>query len=488
MLRWIFLFCFLFSLTGCDTPADTNSPNAPILKPTVKSQVSATSAPSAAAPLPTTDLLNEPTPTYRFETTAEALSIWRRAAAVRPTLLLISNNPHLLPVPEELRLKAANLVSNAKLETLQQATTDRSPSPLIMPGMAVDIALRSGWFSQLVWALPLRDPAQDLDLDKFRSQLTSAGIANEEELAALTLAERNFEGSLRGTPFRAATLPLIKELSGPVIVHFDLSYFQPLYKSEIATPLLDIVLQTLSTLQKMHLETLAVTFSYGHKDTQITLGVRFLGEIIAYMLEDPARLEQDLPINWQRQRDTLYLANFFKKEEVRKLYLTQEKEDPNAAWVKYNLYRSAAEHKEGIRALTYFAEAVKLEPTYALEYMDLSNMAYDKQRPDEALRMLGLAAEVFQHDPFIKLKIVQLANELGQKEMALEMLNKIRNLEWSKTYYPNMPQYLTDLTLFVQSKEAPPQPMTEENKEIEQSPEPAVSEKDPSPKRRIPTQ
>ena len=231
MLRWIFLFSFLFLITGCDTPADTDRPDAPILNPKVKPQVSVTSAPAALVPLAATDLLNEPTLVDLFETTAEALSVWRRAAAARPTLLLISNNPHLQPVPEELRQKAATLVKNATLETLQQATTDRSPSPLIMPGMAVDIALRSGWFNQLVWALPQRDQTKGLDLDKFRSQLTDAGIANEEEVAALPLTEGDFEGSLRGTPSRAVTLPLIKELTGPVIVHFDLSYFQPLYKN-----------------------------------------------------------------------------------------------------------------------------------------------------------------------------------------------------------------------------------------------------------------
>ena len=46
--------------------------------------------------------------------------------------------------------------------------------------------------------------------------------------------------------------------------------------------------------------------------------------------------------------------------------------------------------------------------------------------------------------------MAQLANELDGKEVALEMLNKIRNLEWSEFYYPQMPQYLAEVTAFVQ--------------------------------------
>ena len=69
----------------------------------------------------------------------------------------------------------------------------------------------------------------------------------------------------------------------------------------------------------------------------------------------------------------------------------------------------------------------------------------------------------------MKLQIAQLANELGQKEIALEMLNKIRNLEWSKTYYPDMPQYLTGMTLFVKNGEVQSQPMTSDKQGVEQS-------------------
>ncbi len=450
MPRWIFLISLLFLQTACDAPNDIERPGAPLLNNAAEQTINKTTSAPVFEPLEPTNLLNEPTPVHVFESTAEALTIWRQGAQEKPTLLLLSNNPHLTPVPKELRRAAVILVNNAKPEDIQLASTDRNPSTLILPGMATDIALRSDWFREIAWALPLRDPTVVLDLQKFKDQLINAGIASEVELETFTLNEQILNGSLRGVPMRAAALPLIKDLDGPVIVHIDLSYFQPIYKNEIATPLLDIIFQTIQTLKKMRLETLAVTFAYGHRDSQIALDVRFLGEIISYLIEDPLRLDKDIPLNWQRQRDALYLANFFQKDKIRELHEAQEKDEPESAYIKFNLYRSAAEHKEGAKALDYLAQAVKLDPMYALEYLDLSNMAYEKKRPDQALRMLKLAAEVFQEDPFLKIQMAQLASELGQKEMSLKLVEALRDLEWSTIYYPQMQQYLLELTAFIQ--------------------------------------
>ena len=76
--------------------------------------------------------------------------------------------------------------------------------------------------------------------------------------------------------------------------------------------------------------------------------------------------------------------------------------------------------------------------------------------------MLSLASDAFHNDPFIKFQKAQLALELGDKKTALEMLNKLRNLEWSDDYYPTMKQNIADFTEFVQAGGAPSTPMTQE--------------------------
>ncbi len=451
-MRWtVLLLCFCV-LSGCDTPVDVDRPEAPLLHSTAQTGETPRTLAAAIEPLAAMTLLNEPTLLHRFENTAEALSVWRLVKSARPTLLLLSNNPHLQPVPEPMRKRVSALINSASVAELAEASSDRRPAPLMLPGMAIDAALRNGWLREMIWALPLRDPDQELSLDNFSKQLAQTGMADEAELASLRLHEQAFSGQLRNTPFKAAALQQITGIDSPVIIHIDLSYFQPLYKNEIATPILDVVFNTLATLKEMKLETLAVTFSYGHLDSQISLDVRFLGDIVSYLIEDPARLDQPIPINWKRQRDALYLANFFQKEEIYKLHLAQDKDEPGAAWVKFNLYRAAASEKQGSQALAYLAEAVSLDPPFAREYLSLSDMAYERQRPDEALRMLSLAAETFPEDVFIKLQMAQLAGESGEKTKALSLLDQLSTFEWSKFYYPQMPEDLENFKAYLQQR------------------------------------
>ncbi|MBW2503325.1 MAG: hypothetical protein JRE16_02010, partial [Deltaproteobacteria bacterium] len=341
-------------------------------------------------------------------------------------------------------------------DKLSEAASNRSANPILLPGMAMDIDLSRNWFDRFAWALPIRDPESELDLDTFRSQLIEQGMINEAESATLTIVDRSFSGALRNTPFAAAALPVLTDFKAPVVVHIDLSYFEPLYKNEISTPLLKIITNTLSVLKEKDLDVLAVTFSYGHLDNHIALDVRFIGHILTYLIEQPERFAEKVPQNWSRQADALYLANFFQKEKIRELYQAQEEEDPQAAWVKFNLYHSAAEFKDGSLALQKLGEAVALDNMYGLEYQQLSQLAFDRNRPDEAMRMLQLAAESFPDDPFIRLEMAQLAVEMEDYTTALHLVRQLQTLPWSPVYYPQMPDYLDGFATYLSQELAEP--------------------------------
>lgn len=353
--------------------------------------------------------MKQPTVLRKAETTAQLLPIWRKYREQNPTLLLLTNNPHLTPLPKENGEDVAQLLTRGIPEEIIQAGDLKQTNPLIRSESAVDIALSNQWFSRLAWALPLINPAQELDLDEFRAQLLATNAITETEAATLTLDERFFSAELRGQKMTAAALPLHQNITGPVVVHIDLSYFQPMYRNELTTPLLDLIFNTLSTLKKMHLKTLAVTFSYGHLDEQIALDVRFIGEILAYLIEDPTRMDQTIPINWQRQAEALYQANFSKNEKVRDLYLAQELDDPNSAWIKYNLYKSASAFNAGEQALNYLAQAVNFDRLYALEFLDLGRLAMQSKDTEEAMRMLLLAQKAFPNNAQIKQQLEQLS-------------------------------------------------------------------------------
>ncbi len=390
-------------------------------------------------------LFSEPIELNRFESISEALPVWREFADQQPVLLLLSDKPQLIPPPEILRGPIDHLVTTGSAVAINAASNYRNPEALLQSSMAVDIALRNGWFQELNWVFPSRNPDLSPNLELIREQFTKYSILDTTEATSLVLHEQIISGTLRNKEFKTSALKWMVTQHSPVIVHIDLSYFQTLYKNEIATPILQTIYNTLSQLRDLQLNTLAVTFSYSHMDNKIALDVRFLGEILTTLIAQPDMLDKPVPPNWQRQADAIYLANFFQKETVEEIFKAQQQDDSNSAWVKFNLYRSAAEMKAGDQALDYLAKAVAIDPVYALEYARLSQMAYDRERPDEALRMLSLAAAVFPDDPFIKLRIIQLAHELGEVKTAQLLLEQLQELTWSEVYYANMPERLNTI-------------------------------------------
>lgn len=404
-------------------------------------------------------LLHEPVPLHAVEHAIEGLPIWRASATQKPTLLLLSNAFQLQAPPAELSAKVDSLAANGTREELGLQGNPQASDPLLLPTMALDIALRAGWFGRVFWALPLRNQEQTLSPDGLRRQLLEEGLLDAAEADSLRLEGNVIRGQVRGLPLVAATLSNLPEVAGPVVVHIDQSYFQQLYKNEVATPVFPIIYDTLAGLRNRRLPVYAVTFDQGNLDGRIALDVRFTAEFIRPLLEHPETFEQPAPELWKRQADVLYLANFFQKERVAEINLTMEKEAPQAAWVKYNLFHSAAEHKDGSAALNYLAEAVRRDRIYALEYLDLAQIAYDKKRPDEALRMLGLAADALPEMAQIRIQKAQLASELGERDQALTMVEELRKLPWSKHYYAGIPSYLEGFEHFLTTNGSAPPPL-----------------------------
>lgn len=412
-------------------------------------------SPQAAAVVETT-LFHRPIPLQRVELVPQALAVWRQFADRKPTLLLVSDIPMLSPPPSQLRERIDTLAQGGTPQELSRYGYPKSPELLIHPDMTVDTALRLGWLGELVWALPLPDSGAGLTLEPFRKQLLARELVTAQEADSLSDDGRQIRGRLRNTPFRAGVFRELDLFPGPLLVHIDLSYFKNLYKNDIATPLLEIVIRTLGDLRERNLPVLAVTFSYGHLDERIALDVRFLGEFIALLTEQPENFEKSLPVNFGRQAEILYLANFFQKEKIRELALAQEKDLPAASWVKFNLFRSAAEHKDGAQALDYLAKAVALDRVYAVEYPELARHAYEKGRPDEARRMLELAAKALPEDPFIRLQLAQLTAEAGDKKAAGVMVEQLRQLPWEPLYFAVFQDYLAAFSSYLEGKGAAP--------------------------------
>lgn len=420
-------------------PAPAPAASAPSVAP--ETTLTKVAAASAAAGTPVI-FMAQGTVLHRGETLAEALPVWRRFAAQKPAMLLLSNDPALLPPPAELQSQIDAVMANGTDASLRQAGNPNQPAPLFLPVMTIDLALRQGWLRELAWAFPQRDLEQEVKLETMREQMTANQMVDDQEAATLQLTGKVFSGRLRGVPFHAGALPNLPKLDGPLIVHIDLSYFQKLYKNEIATPVIPLVGSVLQHLKDRKLPVLAVTFSYNHAEGNIPLNVRFLGEFISALTEKPERLDQPLPQRWAAQKDILYLENFFRKDEIRKLVEAQAQGSPKTAWIQYSRYQTAGLFKEGNQALANLAHTVAIDRMYGLEYLLLAERAYEAKVPDQALRMMQMAAATFPENPFIQLQVAKLAMETGDKEAAKKIVRELQKLPWSPVYHPEMPQYL----------------------------------------------
>lgn len=393
----------------------------------------------------TSPLLHESIEAELFEHPAQALSVWRQFRASQPTLVLLSQNPLLLPVPEALHKEATELIQTGPAEALAEKTSISNSDPLLLPSMALSSALQSGLFAKVVWVFPTAAPNDQLNVDMFRKQLLGLGAISPKEAQSLVKHDGEITGSIRGLPFHAVTLNALPDLDGPVVLHIDIGYFKPLYKGEIKTPLYPLLYNTLKALRNKAWVTVTETTSYSTTDSELPLAVRFLGPTLMTLLRSPELLNQPMPLNWERRAKALYIQNFMQTEGERELYLEMEVDQPEDPSVKYALYQVSRKSKRGMAALDYLARAVEIDPGYAFEYLDLARIAEEKGLSEQTLKMMLLINKALPDDPFITLQVATQLSDLGHTDQALQLIKKLQQLQWSKVYYPRMPERLEAL-------------------------------------------
>lgn len=432
-LNYRFFTCTLFlllSLIGCDSARDTAP--APVEPPPVAAPASLT-------------LFVDPVDAVLVETATQALPTWRQYIENKPALILFSNDPFLDSVPAPLYDQAMELVRNGSQAQINARAVDISPNPLLMHGMAVDAALKAGLFSEIVWILPSESNAPLPPLDIFKQKLLKAKVATPEETESFARKGNVYTGILRGKPVTFGNLSAIPRPGAPAWVHFDLSFFKPLYTNEVNTPLYPLILNTLKTIRAAGMECIGASISHSNLGGEISLKVRFIGKDLAYLMGNPASLDKGLPELQLRRSQNLYLEQFIKKDDILANCQQMEKLAPDDATVKFDLYNAYREVKKGNLALDALRQAVLIDPMYAYEYIFLAEIALEKGRPDSALEMLDLARKIFPGNPTIPLLEANIQIILGQRAKALALVDQLKQLPWSTIYDPDMPARLKRL-------------------------------------------
>lgn len=455
-MRLFIFFCSLsLILAACQRQEETPPPSP-------EKPAAATATPAAAAPDPTPTaapdetpvatapaewpaaLLTASMPAALVESPALALPLWRQFQGQKPPLVLLANQPFLAPVSEPLRAESLRLARSADAGELAGKATALTAAPVFLPGMTVRLALEADLLSGLVWVFPSRSDTEQLNLDLFRAQLRDTGLITEDEANSIALRDGVFSGIIAGKPFQSMTIDHLPALATPVLLHIDLSYFQPLYKGEIKTPLYPLLTLHLSALREQAWPTYAISVSTANLDEGLPLATRFIGADLATFFTNPAYLSEAIPELWEYRAQALFVENFLQKDRLRESFLAMEQLAPHDPAVKYALYAVARQFNEGNKSLDYLRQAVELDPIYALEYLTLADLARSKNAPPaKVIEMLSLARRSFPNNPFIALHLYQAQLTAGEEAAAQPLLRELQALPWSAIYYPSLPSSLT---------------------------------------------
>jgi tetratricopeptide (TPR) repeat protein len=429
-------------LQGCDHREEsTEAANTPRVDKAAS--ISKNTAEPTAGPLPEPKLLlHDPVPLSIYEAPSQALLQWYEVRTIKPALLIYANNPMLLTWP------------SFKIKDLLRPLADDNPGPLrygitnpaVMPEMTLHAALEADLFSAVYWIMPTKADITDLSIEAFRKQMILINALSIEETQSLTLRDGVFSSSVRGVPFHAVHPDVEFTISGPTAFHFDLGYLAALYKGEIKTQVFSLIYQTLRHLRDRNIEAVSASFSYSQVTREVALGSRFIGPVFKQLFEQPQLLDEPLPKNWKQRADALYLPNMFLVTDGLKIFLQMTKDDPADPSLQYALFDlSRAAKSTHKAALFHLAEAVKIDPVYAHEYLSLVPLALKEDRQDEALRMLRLAHEALPENPFVTLELARALIAEDQKEHAVRLLQSLLAETWSETFYPAMPERLDQL-------------------------------------------
>lgn len=427
MLRYLlFTFCLILLVACEQQPQSNEEPSTQ--PPTVEIQP--------------TILLQAPIEAVLTENAADAIPSWWKYAAAKPTLVLLSQDPFLVPIPEQGRDDILQLVRDGNLADFQAKAMAKTTAPTLLPQMALSAALEAGIFSKVIWVLPTKSEETELSLDAFRQQLLQSGVATPVEADSFNQNGAGFTGLLRQIPVNVAPFHTLTELPGPIVIHIDLSFIKALYQDEIKTPLHPLASEVLVKLGSTAPNTYGITISHSNQTGNIPLQLRFIGKLLARLCGDPALLNKDPAGIDALRSQALYLQNFYKKDQVLELYQNIEQMEPTDASVKYELYLLARQFKDGDKAIDYLQRAVTLDSAYGLEYLHLAADALDKKLPAESLRMLDFAEATFPNDPFIPLRKAKVYTFSGKKNEAIKILNSLIELNWSPVYYSHIPKLL----------------------------------------------
>ncbi|MDF1581492.1 MAG: tetratricopeptide repeat protein [Desulfuromonadales bacterium] len=373
------------------------------------------------------------------EEQARALPLWRTFAAQKPTLLLLSTK-RLRSLPAVLRQDVVRLLSQSGVDDqeLLRRTAQPVADQLIAADLGVAVAMEEGWFSKVIWLVPLADGEELLPLEAFKQGLRSPPSGWRDDVDTFTATGvGTYAGVLADVPVEVASMAQLPTIRGPVLAHIDTGFFAALYRNEVKTPLYSLLSEQLSRLVANDVKLLGVSVSRDNQSFEVPLSLRSIGDDIAALLTYPERRRKPTKA-MQLHAEIRYLDNFYQPDTIEKKARALLQFDPQDADHHYALYRALRQSRQLDRGLAALEKAIALDPVYANEYVELVNHALQQQQYPAALAMLDSAIRALPNNPLIRLRKAQVLTEMGRGGEAIALLRELQKLPWSEFYYPRI--------------------------------------------------
>lgn len=389
-----------------------------------------------------------------FEQPTDALVRWRQFSDAKPTLVLLSFDPFLQPLSQELHEEAVALAKSGSAAELSARARIFRANPALLPTQTLSAALEAGLFSRLCWVFPSTVKPEELTLELFRKQMTEAKFFTEAEAAELQLADGIYSGTLRGLPFQAIHPWALPKLEGPLLLHIDLSYFRGLYKDAVTTPIYQLLHQSATALRESGWQPQAVSLSFSTEEGAVSLDTRFLMRDLATLLRQPALLDGEPPEHWNQRAEAFYGVDVFTPEKMLELVEKMVAGAPEDPSVQYDHYTTLFAAKKLEPAIAALDRAVAADAGYAYAYAELAQIAVKDRNAKAALDLLRKAAAAYPENPFIPLQMADVQISTGAAQEALKTLQPLKQLTWSKAYHDDIPALLERMSQDAQALQA----------------------------------
>jgi len=195
----------------------------------------------------------------------------------------------------------------------------------------------------------------------------------------------------------------------------DAGFFIPLYKDEVRTPMVPLVLKLVATLKNASVRWETVRIINRNSDPVFPLEFGYIPDLLREVLSDPNRFRDSIPEPWAQLDRAQYMAFFGQVEEASRGYEALFRMGiPAAAWYQAATlsFRGGGDLSEGIR---YLAEAAKRDKAYSRGFLVQGAAFWDRGNLPAAEQVLRKGRELFPENSLVTIGLARnLAEQAAQ--------------------------------------------------------------------------